>query len=230
MSYGLVIKNNISETFISPNVTPLNFIKKIDIWIPKCELRRKYLYLNTGIPENYIVLPFIRVVGETENAPGMISKIRSENGMKIIEITHCHHSGFSLEIYLFANFVPKLTNYGLEIFNDNNEIVYNNTCKPLDMQFCKKPDFNLFGKTKGIKERESVMVNLGFPVAVLCTVYGNRVYDDRWLGLAVFDIFCTAINESAGFHVLLNVKATHKDITKYPNLGDIPFIDVRKYQ
>lgn len=227
MSYGLTIKNDVGQTFISPNVTPMNFIKKMVAYIPRGSIKWNKLYLNTGISDSYIVLPFVRAIG-TNNASAMVTGVRSSNGIKMIEITYCDNLDFTLEVYLFANFVPKLTNYGLEIYNDEHKIVYNSSCKPLEIAFCKVPDHNLFGKNRGFKSCNHIKVNMGFPVAVLCTVYGSKMFNVDVMGLAIYDIFSTAINESACLHLFFNIKGKH--VTTFPKIENIPYIDIRKYQ
>lgn len=228
MSYGLTIKNNEGQTFISPNVTPMNFIKKINVRVPKGDIKIKKININTEIPDSYIVLPFIRAVGAIEDAPAMITSLQSRDGMKFIEISYCYNFSFNLEIYIFANYVPKTTNYGLEIYNERNSIIFSNACKPLEIEFCNVPDHNLFGKNKQSIARNSLKVDLGHPVAVLCTVYGSKLFSMPVLGLVIFDIFSTAINDSACIHLLFNVKG--KNISNFPKIENIPYIDVRKYQ
>lgn len=228
MSYGLTIKNNAGQVFISPNVTPMNFIKKINVTIPRGNIKIRKININTGISDAHIVLPFVRAVGLIEDAPAMVSSVRSINGFKFIEIAYSNNFEFNLEVYLFANYVPRLTSYGLEIYNEKHNLVYNNSCKPLEMDFCRVPDHNLFNKSKQTLERNSLKIELGFPVAVLCTVYGSKLFNLPTFGNLIFDIFSTAINESVCLHLLVNIKGKH--ITNFPKIENIPFIDIRKYQ
>lgn len=229
MSYGLTIKNNEGKTFISPNVTPMNFIKKMNIWIPKRSGGTTKKYLDTGITDNYTVLPFIRAVGGHNLAPAMLSRIFSKNGIITIEITHYGYLEYNLEVYLFANLVPKLTNYGLEIYNENHDVIYNNTCRPLEMEFLKKPDHSLFGKDNAGKLRDSVMIDMGHPVAALCTSYGLKSFTSGAnVGWVTYHLFSTAINNSAGLNLIH--QGGGKFRLKYPHIGDIPYIDIRKYE
>lgn len=228
MSYGLTIKNDEGKAFISPNATPMNFIKKMDIWINKASLNQRK-YLNTGISDNYIMLPFIRAIEDHNNAPAMVGRLLSIDGAKVIEIVHEGYYPFNLEVYLFANYVPKLTNYGLEIYDENHDIIYNNTCQPLEIHFLKKPDHRLFGQNGEMKERDNIMIDIGFPVAALCTSYGLKSFHiGAQNGHIEYDIFSTAIKNSVGLH--LKPGKQGKYAFKYPNIGDIPYIDVRKYK
>lgn len=229
MSYGLTIKNDEGKTFISPNVTPMNFIKKMNIWIPKRNGYPIRKYLDTGIADNYIVLPFIRAITPKDIAPAMVSRMLSKNGVKVIEILHEKYIEYTLEVYLFANFVPKLTNYGLEIYNDSHQIIYNNTCNPLEINFIKKPNPRLFGEETGYKERSSIMIDIGHPIAALCTSYGLKSFHaGPQNGHATYHIFSTAINNSVGLQLIYKNEGKYQG--RYPNIGDIPYIDVRKYK
>lgn len=229
MSYGLTIKNDEGKTFISPNVTPMSFIKKMNIWIPKRTGYPIRKHLNTGIADNYIVLPFIRAIGYEDRAPAMVSGMLSQNGVKVIEILHEGYIEYTLEVYLFANFVSKLTNYGLEIYNENHDIIYNNACKPLEMEFLKRPDYTLFGKENEMKLRDSIMVEIGHPVAALCTSYGLKSFHaGAQNGHTTHHIFSTAINNSAGLQLIYKNEGKYRG--RYPSIGDIPYIDVRKYK
>lgn len=229
MSYGLTIKNNEGKTFISPNLTPMNFIKKMNIWIPRNNRSPAKKYLDTGITDNYTVLPFIRAVGGYDWAPVMLSSIFSKNGIIIIEITHDGWVEYNLEVYLFANLVPKLTNYGLEIYDENHYVIYNNECRPLEMKFSKKPDHSLFGKDNSRRERNSVMVDIGHPVAALCTSYGLKSFTSGAnVGWVTYHIFSNAINNSVGLNLIYQGEGKFR--LRYPSIGDIPYIDTRKYE
>ena len=232
MSYGLIIKNSENKAFISPNITPMNFIKRVDVTIDGGSERTARF--NTGIPCNYVILPFIRVININSPvhnwAPIRMLELTSENGMYVITLKKLYQYSISIvEVYIFSNFVPKLTKYGLEIYNEKQEMVYNNTCLPLELSFMKKPDLYLFGEEYGDKKRDSIMINLGFPVAAMSTNYGLKSFHaGAQNGHITYYIYSIAIDTSVGLH--LQIKDEGKYRGAYPNIGDIAYIDIRKYQ
>lgn len=233
MSYGLSIINKNGKTFITPDVTPLNFIKKINVWIPsKNGGGLGYVYLNTEISEEYIVLPFIRALN-VNYAYARVSGSKIENSQTILIFEHYEYyssGGYWIEVYLFSNFAPASPNYGIEIINKKGNVVYNNLCKPLDINYMEKPDHNLFGINNSIKERNSIMTNIGYPVASLCTSYGLKSFNvGSQNGSVTYSIFSTAIGDNLGLH-LLWYRSDGRFVLNYPNIGNIVYIDVRKYQ
>ena len=232
MSYGLIIKNSEDKAFISPNITPMNFIKRVDLTIDGGTVRTARF--NTGIPCNYVILPFIRVININSRdpywAPIRMLELTSENGMHVITLQKKEQRSISnVEVYLFSNFVPKLTKYGLEIYNENQEMVYNNACLPLEFSFMKKPDVNLFGEEYGYKKRDSIMIDLGFPVAAISTSYGLKSFHvGAQNGHITYYIFSTAIDTCVGLHLQSRDEGKYRGV--YPKIGDIAYIDTRKYQ
>lgn len=232
MSYGLIIKNSENKAFISPNITPMNFIKRVDVTIDGGMVRTARF--NTGIPCNYVILPFIRVININSRdpywAPIRMLELTSENGMHVITLQKKEQRSISnVEVYLFSNFVPKLTKYGLEIYNENQEMVYNNACLPLEFSFIKKPDVYLFGEETGYKKRDSIMIDLGFPVAAISTSYGLKSFHaGAQNGHITYYIFSTAIDTCVGLHLQSKDEGKYRGV--YPNIGDIAYIDTRKYQ
>jgi hypothetical protein len=232
MSYGLIVKNNDNKTFISPNITPMNFVKRTDILFKK--FKRGEFSLDTDIPDNYVVLPFVRVINTNNSTPNYaairVTGLTSKNGMRVITFRQDNvNSDVTVEVYLFSNYVPKLTKYGLEIYNEKQEMVYNNACLPLEIYFLKKPDTHLFGKDYGDKKTDSVMIDLGHPVAAISTSYGLKSFHaGAQNGHATYHIFSTAINYSVGLHLMYHNEGKYKGA--YPDIGDIAYIDTRKYQ
>lgn len=229
MSFGLIIRGNDEKTFITPNVTPVNFIKKITVNVPESRNKQK-ISVNTFIPDKYIVLPFIRAVNlRWRTASARLIQSNPINGYKTF-IIDAVSDGFELEIYLFANFIPKLTNYGLEIYNKGQDLVYNNLCQPLEIKFCPKPDLYFFGQNGESKLRDMIMIEQGFPVAALCTSYGLKSFTiGANGGHLTYHIFSTAIGSQVGLHLLVYT-SSDKYQYNYPQIGDIAYIDTRKYQ
>ncbi|EKJ8218458.1 hypothetical protein [Citrobacter sedlakii] len=143
MAYGLQIFRNDGSLWISPDVTPLNFMGKV---------RFSNGVVNTGIPSNKSLMFFVRHDGP--HGAGIFIPSNS-GGSWIITVTYANYSG---DIYLFSNHVKSQHGWGVAVYNSAQEMVWNTDMRPLQVFRLNNP--------QGINQNAAFTVAAGRPVAV----------------------------------------------------------------
>ncbi|HCD3187927.1 TPA: hypothetical protein NBM92_002225 [Klebsiella oxytoca] len=146
MAYGLQIFRDDGSLWMSPDVTPMNFIKKIRFNAGSGELA-------TGIPEGKSIAFFVR--HDQEHGRGLFSQIKN-GGQWNIKYKDARVAGY---LYIFANWVNKTSGYGVAVYNAGAEMVWNTGMLPLQLTYIDNP--------YGVDQRGDITIGVGFNVAVL---------------------------------------------------------------
>lgn len=155
-AYGLKVFRDDGSLFISPDVVPLNYIKKVQYYFNLNPYR-----ISTGIPADRSIKFFIRTT--TDEYGGAIVKPVNSGGYWDLEVSRSHGSGY---IYLFANMVTKTSGYGVAVYNQSGQMTWNTDMIPLQLYSIRNPS--------GISDRNQIRIPVGFNVAVspgLCSTY-----------------------------------------------------------
>lgn len=148
MSYGIKIFRDDGSLFISPEVTPMNFITRYRFTGPTT--------FHTDIPATANVISFIR----NDNVNGAAYVIpKAVNGKWDLALNGNNNGGY---VYVFANIVPITSGVGLAVYNAAGEMTWNTDCLPLELNFVNNP-WNGSGSGAGA----NYDVNVGLPAAVV---------------------------------------------------------------
>ncbi|XTZ40280.1 hypothetical protein ACQYRI_10120 [Salmonella enterica] len=180
MGYGLKIYRNDGSLWISPDVTPLNYMGKIAFG------NGPYA---TNVPSNKALMIFVR-----HNGPDGAGLFIPNNSGSIwtIAVTNANYGGL---IYLFSNTVLNEHGYGIAVYGPTGEMTWNTDMLPLQVFRVTNPS--------PVNQQGSFYVSTGVQVAVnpgVCSTwtapidpsahifltgamaagaYGDRVYGTR---------------------------------------------------
>jgi len=152
MPYGLQIFRSDGSLWISPDVTPLNYIGKM-------QFSSTGTYA-TSIPASKSMMVFLR------NDAGGVGTMLSQstaNGAWQINITQTGSSG---TLYLFSNMVTTSHGYGIATYNSAGEMIWNTDQLPLQVLSVTNP--------YGASQTGSFSINTGIQLAVspgICSTY-----------------------------------------------------------
>lgn len=152
MSYGLQFFRSDGSLWISPDVTPLNYIGKISYGGVGS--------FTTSIPSNKNLMLFVR--NSSANAASRITTTIS-GGVWIINVIQSNSGG---EIYLFSNMVTTTSGWGVAVYNTSGEMVWNTDMRPLQI-------FTV-GNPYGVSQNGNYSIETGVQVAVapgVCSTY-----------------------------------------------------------
>lgn len=143
MAYGLQIFRDDGSLWISPDVTPLNYMGKISFANGT---------VDTGISSSKSLMFFVR-----HNGPDGAGTFIPNNSGSTWEIT-ITGSNYSGLIYLFSNTVKSQSGYGVAVYNSSGEMTWNTDMLPLQVLKVNNP--------YGVTQTGSFTVSAGVPVAV----------------------------------------------------------------
>lgn len=146
MAYGLQIFREDGSLWMSPDVTPMNFIAKIRFNAGGGDL-------YTGIPDWKSIVFFVR--HDREHGLGRFTQVKI-NGQWVIRYNTARVSG---SLYVFANWVNVTSGYGIAVYNAGGEMVWNTDMLPLQVTYIDNP--------YGVDQRGDITLPVGFNVAVL---------------------------------------------------------------
>lgn len=175
MSYGLQIMKDDGTLWVSPEVTPLNFISKTQI-----QATEGASY-QSSVPSSKNAVFFVRY-----NAVGVVSFDDSDiNGYRGLTVKKTLNVS-TVDIYCFANLAIRKSDYGIFIFNSSGELVYSCDMKPLEI------------KSTGISvSGDGTIIDMGTPVAVMPFFSGRTSQSNSSLGgYNIFDYHTGATGNS----------------------------------
>lgn len=148
MSYGLKIYREDGSLFISPDVTPLNYIGKFRF--------EGNTTLFTGVPASVNIMSFIR--NDTSTGAAYVIPVQS-GGQWNLSVDTNNSSGY---VYVFADVVTVTTGIGLAVYNAYGKMVWNTDCIPLQINYVDNP-YNGTGSGPNV----NYDVDVGVPAAVI---------------------------------------------------------------
>jgi hypothetical protein len=152
MTYGLQIFRDDGSLWMSPDVTPLNYIGKIAFGGTGT--------ITTSVPSGKNLMVFIR-----NDVATSATRITTSNAGAVwtITITQTNSGGL---LYLFANMVTSTTGFGVAVYNAAGEMTWNTDMLP--MQF-----FNV-NNPYGVSQTGNYSIDTGVQIAVapgVCSTY-----------------------------------------------------------
>jgi hypothetical protein len=152
MPYGLEIFREDGSLWISPDVTPLNYIGKMTFTGTGG--------ITTSVPSGRNLLVFIR-----NNAASAATRITTSNAGStwVINITQTNSTG---TLYLFSNMVTTTSGYGVAVYNASGQMVWNTDMLPLQV-------FNV-SNPYGVSQTGNYTIETGVQLAVapgVCSTY-----------------------------------------------------------
>lgn len=150
--YGLKIYRDDGSLFMSPDVTPMNYIGK-------------YRYTANGtiqldVPDTASLMPFIR----NDNVNGATHITWSTSGGKWRISVNTTGAGW---IYVFANIVTVEHGTGMAVYDADGKMTWNTDCLPLEIMTVPNP-WDGTSMTSAVYD-----VNVGVPVAVMPGICSN---------------------------------------------------------
>lgn len=177
-SYGMKIFKDDGSLFISPDVTPLNYIGKI-----KYRNTSQTYTIPTIVPSDKSIRYFINTTSGSRG--GAIVKAFQSGGFWHLEFSRGYGEGY---VYIFSNMVTKSSGYGIATYNSNGEMMWNTDMIPLQMFQTSNPST--------ITENTELRVPVGVNVAVspgLCSTYLMVI--DPYAGIVIYGgMYCTGVN------------------------------------
>ncbi len=152
--YGLKIYREDGSLFISPDVTPMNYVGK-------------YRYTGNGsiqldIPGTASIMPFLR----NDNVNGATHLTWAVSGGKWHINVNTVGAGW---IYVFATIVTVEHGFGLAVYDSNGKMTWNTDCLPLDIMSVPNPwDGTPINSSTVVYD-----VNVGVPAAVMPGICSN---------------------------------------------------------
>ncbi|MEQ6281122.1 hypothetical protein [Kluyvera huaxiensis] len=152
MSFGLKIFRDDGSLWISPDVTPLNYIGKVNFSSAGT--------FTTTIPSNKNLMIFLR---NTTAASATRVTTSNSGAFWVITIAQTNSGGV---LYLFSNMVLNTSGWGVAVYNSVGEMVWNTDMLPLQMFMVNNP--------YGVSQSGNFSVETGVQVAVtpgVCSTY-----------------------------------------------------------
>lgn len=152
MAFGLQIFRDDGSLWISPDVTPLNYVGKIAF--------NETGVITTSIPSGKNLIVFVR-----NNAASSATRMTTSKSGSVwtINITNTNSTG---TLYLFSNMVTSTTGYGVAVYNASKEMVWNTDMLPLQVFTVNNP--------YGVSQTGNYSIETGTQLAVapgVCSTY-----------------------------------------------------------
>ncbi|UBX30823.1 hypothetical protein [Arsenophonus apicola] len=132
--YGGKIISEKGTVWISPDVTPLNLVKRVDLTITTGTFGQ---IIKTEIPNNRPIVFFTRVFSDKI---GVAAVPLNSNGQWSLEIRAARNAkgtteSVKIRFYIFSNFVPKdvSSDWGIQYFNAKGELTWTGDMIPLEV-------------------------------------------------------------------------------------------------
>lgn len=139
--YGGEILSEKGIVWMSPDVTPLNLVKRVDLTITTGTFGQ---IIKTEIPSNRPIVFFTRVFSDKI---GLAAVILNRNGQWSIEIRASRSAtgvaeSVKIRFYIFSNFVPKYvsSDWGIQYFNKKGDLTWTGDMIPLEVYAGKAPN------------------------------------------------------------------------------------------
>lgn len=152
MAYGLQIFRDDGSLWVSPDVTPLNFIGKIAFGGTGT--------ITTSVPSGKSLMVFIR-----NDAASAATRITTSNAGAVWTITITQTTSGGL-LYLFANMVTSSTGFGVAVYNAAGEMTWNTDMLPMQFFAVNNP--------YGVSQTGNYSIDTGVQIAVapgVCSTY-----------------------------------------------------------
>ncbi|WP_061284692.1 hypothetical protein [Kluyvera cryocrescens] len=152
--YGLKIYRDDGSLFISPDVTPMNYVGK-------------YRYTGNGtiqldIPDTASIMPFLR----NDDVNGATHLTWTVSGGKWWINVNTTGAGW---VYVFATIVTVEHGYGLAVYDSNGKMTWNTDCLPLDINATPNPWNGAPINSSTVK----IDVDVGLPAAIMPGICSN---------------------------------------------------------
>lgn len=141
--YGGKIISQKGIVWMSPDVTPLNLVKRVDLTIRTGTFGQ---IIKTEIPGNRAIVFFTRIFSDNI---GVAAVPLNKNGQWNIEIRASRNAAGTAEsvkirFYIFSNFVPEnvSSDWGIQYFNRKGELTWTGDMIPLEVYVGVTPDYS----------------------------------------------------------------------------------------
>jgi len=207
MAYGLKIYRPDGSLWISPDVTPLNYMGRIGFG------NGTY---NTGIPSNKSLMFFAR--HDAPHGAGLF--VPNNSGATwVITVTNAAAGG---QLYLFSNHVINQHGYGVAVFNAAGEMVWNTDMRPLQVFRIANP--------QGVNMNGAFEVPVGVQVAVnpgVCSTWIAPI--DPAAGIYLTGAMLAGAYGSTIYGTRINGDQTGGGMPVWRYKDEFIYIDVSKY-
>ncbi len=152
--YGLKIYRDDGILFMSPDVTPMNYVGKYR-YTDNC-------IIQLSVPDTANIMPFIR----NDDVNGVTHLTWATSGGKWYINVNTSGAGW---VYVFANIVTVEHGIGLAVYDVNGRMIWNTDCLPLAIMTAPNPwDGSPINSSSTVYD-----VNVGFPAAVMPGICSN---------------------------------------------------------
>lgn len=145
MSYGLEIYRSDGSLWVSPEVTPLNYMGKIRFGVGNSTV-------TTNVPITKSMTYFVR--HDKEHGLGIFTMVKGSTNYNI-KITNARYAGY---IYVFANHVLNEHGYGIAVYNQSGQMTWNSEMRPLQIIPVNNP--------YGVDQRGDITISVDFNAAI----------------------------------------------------------------
>lgn len=209
MAYGLQIFRDDGSLWMSPDVTPINYIGNLRYGGTGA--------LVTSVPSYKTLMVFIR---NDAAAAGTRITLNNSGATWVINIIQTESSGF---IYLFSNMVTSTSGWGVAVYNGAGEMVWNTDMLPL--QFFTVPN------PYGIDQTGSFAIQTGIQLAVapgICSTWLAPL--DPGAGKYLWGEIHAGANGSVIYGVRSNgIEVTGQGVPRWKYKESFLCIDVTRY-
>lgn len=141
--FGAQINAPDGTVWLSPDVTPLNMVQRIDR--AGLSATSGNVAIQTNVPQNRPIIVFGRATNN--NGVGFATVLTKANGYWVVNIRAAmiqsgNPTTYTARLYIFSNFVPSTASkdWGIRYYNASEELVWQADMRPLEMKKASFPN------------------------------------------------------------------------------------------
>ncbi|MCB5312089.1 hypothetical protein [Yersinia intermedia] len=179
--YGFAVRNSAGRLWMSPDVTPMNFIEKLTFTATGGIVNTMVTSVPRDVPITFFVKYSSKYSFDVEEVNGASTRTYLLRAF--------HSATVTVTMYVFATMVPRLSKYGLNIYNKMGALVYSAQMRPLEInQYTVTGNLHAYDIDMGepiavMPMYTSFFYTLNSPTYLLHMMWsgatGNRAYSDQ---------------------------------------------------